>query len=160
MRDGAFYFIATEDFGLVIMLTHRSAIDPLISFVIVAAIIKGATPVLRESIEILMESAPRHVKTGDVLEGVRTIPGVRNVHDVHLWTLKPGITILTCHVLVDGGTFSQQVLTAIRRKIALDRSVQHMNIQIETSCCHPETMHCNIDSLIKSHPDLTEVTGH
>lgn len=108
--------------GLVILFTHWALVDPLISFVVVAAILKGMWPVLKESVGVLMESAPRGLDTIIVQAAIKTIPGVKNVHGLHLWAVKPGLNMLTCHIMVEHSDLSQEVLTAVRRKISQCRT--------------------------------------
>jgi cobalt-zinc-cadmium efflux system protein len=137
--------------GLVIVMTRWTLIDPLISFVVVAAILKGVWPVLREAVEVLMESAPRGLTAARVLEVISAVPGVRNAHDLHLWSVKPGVAMLTCHVTAENDRLSQELLTAVRSEVARKCAVSHMTIQLETSCCHPEALYCDIERL-SSHP--------
>ena len=137
--------------GLAIMLTHWSVIDPLISFVVVLAILKGATPVLKESLEILMESTPRGHKTADVVKTIQAVPGVQNLHDLHLWSLKPGMPMLTCHVMTSDEKLSQNLLTAIRHAISQECGIHHMNVQVESRCCHPDVVHCDLQHMVDQH---------
>ena len=137
--------------GLVILFTQWTLVDPLISFVVVAVILKGVWPVLKESLGVLMESAPPGVDTTIVQTAIKTIPGVKNVHDLHLWSVKPGLNMLTCHVLVEDSNLSQEVLTAVRQKISQNTVIKHITIQLETKCCHPEVIHCDLEQLIHTH---------
>ena len=139
--------------GLVILLTHWTLIDPLISFVVVAAILKGVWPALKESLEVLMESAPRGVRRNQIAQTIQTIPGVRNVHDLHLWVIKPGLSMLTCHVGLAASDTPppQNLLKTIRSKIAVEFGVKHITIQVDTDCCHPEKLHCNLQNLLTKH---------
>ena len=137
--------------GAVILFTHWVLVDPLISFVVVAAILKGVWPVLKESLGVLMESAPRGLDTTIVQAAIKTIPGVKNVHDLHLWAVKPGLNMLTCHVMVENSHLSQEVLTAVRREISQNTVIKHITVQIETRCCHSEVIHCDLEQLISTH---------
>jgi cobalt-zinc-cadmium efflux system protein len=137
--------------GLVTLLTHWTVIDPLISFVVVAAILKGVWPVLHESLEILMESSPRGVRTGQVIETIAGVPGVQNVHDLHLWAAKPGLTLLSCHVMACQDQLSQKLLTTIRSRVSKECGIPHMTIQLETSCCHPDAMYCDLENVVAEH---------
>lgn len=139
--------------GLVILLTHWTLIDPLISFVVVAAILKGVWPVLKESLDVLMESAPRDISTTQIVETIRAVPGVQNVHDLHLWTVKPGLPMLTCHVLMKAGLSlpPTDLLKTIRRAVTSQHDVKHMTVQLESQCCHPNVLHCNLENLVSAH---------
>ncbi|HUK56808.1 MAG TPA: cation diffusion facilitator family transporter [Nitrospiria bacterium] len=137
--------------GLIILLTHWKLVDPLISFVVVAAVLKGVWPLLKESLGVLMESAPRGLDTTTVQAAIKRIPGVKNVHDLHLWAVKPGLNMLTCHVMVENSNLSQEVLTTVRRNISQNTEIKHITIQLETKCCHPEVIHCDLEQLVSAH---------
>jgi cobalt-zinc-cadmium efflux system protein len=138
--------------GGAIMLTGWTVLDPLVSFVLVAAILRGAWPIFKESLEVLLESTPPGVSASHIAATIEGIPGVDNVHDLHVWAIEPRLVMLTCHVLVNGNDegLTNALLRSIRNKIASDFGIQHITIQMETSCCHPEAVHC----------DLTTLAGH
>jgi cobalt-zinc-cadmium efflux system protein len=137
--------------GVVILFTHSYYIDPLISLVVVAVILKGVWPVLKDSVSVLMESAPNDLDSTIVQETIKTIPGVKNVHDLHLWAVKPGLNMLTCHVMVEDNDLSQEVLTAVRRRISQNAGINHITIQLETKCCHPDVVYCDLEQLVSIH---------
>jgi cobalt-zinc-cadmium efflux system protein len=65
--------------------------------------------------------------------------------------VKPGLNMLTCHILVEDSDLSQEVLTAVRRKISQNKDIKHITIQLETKCCHPEVIHCDLEQLVSAH---------
>jgi len=139
--------------GAAIWLTGWYILDPVISLVIVAVIVRGAWPILTESVEVLLEGAPRGKDASEVARAIEAVPGVRGVHDLHLWTLKPGMVILTCHVLAssDGSSSSHELLHSIQSRVAGDYGVHHATIQIETEsedpeCEHPRDLRCETGS--------------
>jgi cobalt-zinc-cadmium efflux system protein len=137
--------------GVVIMTTHWTLIDPLISLVVVAAILISAWPILRDSVGVLLDSAPPEIDTVRIREIIQSLPGVENVHDLHLWAVKPGFPILVCHVLAKEDGLSQEVLTGIRVEVAKECGIRHMTIQLENTCCHPEAVHCDLEKLVANH---------
>jgi cobalt-zinc-cadmium efflux system protein len=148
--------------GGAILLTGWAVLDPLVSFLLVGAILRGAWPIFRESLEILLESTPPGVSASDIAAAVEAIPGVDNVHDLHVWAIEPRLVMLTCHVLVDGNDeeLTNALLRSIRTKIASDFGIHHMTIQMETSCCHPETVHCDLTTLTGYHRAADELHVH
>jgi len=138
--------------GAIILLTGWSVLDPLISLVIAGVIVKGAWPLFRESLEVLLESTPPGIKTAHVVEAIQQVPGVKNVHDLHIWAVEPRLVMLSCHVLVEGddSQLTDELLRTIRSRVAAEFGIKHLTIQMETQCCHPETVHC----------DLNQLTGH
>ena len=139
--------------GAAIVLTGWSVLDPLVSLVIVGVIVKGAWPIFRESLEVLLESAPPSIKTAHVVEAIEKIPGVKNVHDLHIWAVEPRLVMLTCHVTVDGddSQLTNELLRTIRARVAAEFSIKHLTIQMETQCCHPDVIHCDLSQLAASH---------
>lgn len=158
MLGDAWVSLGVAGSGLVILFTGWSVLDPLVSFVIVAVILKGAWPVLKESLEVLMESVPRGIDTTRVKDMIQATPGAENVHDLHLWSVKPGLTMLTCHVLVkdDQSVLATDLLRTIRQRVAREFGIRHMTIQLETECCHPEAVHCDLERLSAAHTQVAE----
>jgi cobalt-zinc-cadmium efflux system protein len=132
--------------GIGILLTGWMGFDPLVSLAIVAVIVRGAWPVLKESLGILLESTPPGIKTAHVVEAIEKIPGVKNVHDLHIWAVEPRLVMLTCHVMVEGddSQLTDELLRTIRSRVASEFGIQHLTIQMETACEHPETVHCDL----------------
>ncbi len=135
--------------GLAIALTQLTILDPLISLVLVAVIIKGSVPLFRESLDILLESTPPHLNTSKIVASLEGIPGVKKVHDLHIWSVEPRIIMLTCHVLADTETVQDkdQLLQPIQALLSSKFGIHHMTIQLETECTDTYTLHCNLNHL-------------
>jgi cobalt-zinc-cadmium efflux system protein len=135
--------------GAAILMTGWTWLDPLVSLVIMGVIVKGAWPLCRESLEILLEGTPPHISPAQVVATVEGLPGVKNVHDLHIWAVEPRLVMLTCHVLVDGDDtqLTNGLLDQIRTKIAAEFGITHMTVQLETQCRHPDLLHCDLRSL-------------
>src|SRR5262249_1819569 len=131
-------------------LTGWTVLDPLVSFLLVGAIARGAWPIFRESLEILLESTPPGVSASHIAAAIEAIPGVDNVHDLHVWAIEPRLAMLTCHVLLDeaNATLTNELLKNIRARIASDFGITHITIQLETHCAHKDTVHCDLTSLV------------
>jgi cobalt-zinc-cadmium efflux system protein len=135
--------------GLGIALTGLTILDPLISLVLVILITKGSWPLFRESLDILLESTPPHVNTADIVATIEGIPGVKKVHDLHIWSVEPRIVMLTCHVLVDTRTVpdKDQLLQPIQSTLCSKFGIHHLTLQVETECPETEDLHCNLNYL-------------
>lgn len=135
--------------GIGILLTGWTVLDPLVSLAIVGVIVRGAWPLLRESVEILLESTPPGIKTAHVVEAIEKIPGVKNVHDLHIWAVEPRLVMLTCHVMVEGdeSQLTDELLRTIRARVASEFGIKHLTVQMETECAHPGTLHCDLKEL-------------
>jgi len=144
--------------GGAIMLTGWSVLDPLVSLFVVLAIVRGAWPLFKESLEVLLESTPPGVSPAQVAATIESIPGVKNVHDLHIWAVEPRLIMMTTHVQVDGHdeALTSELLHTIRERIATDFGINHLTIQLETVCCHPEAVHCDLNKLAgqRSHPEF------
>jgi cobalt-zinc-cadmium efflux system protein len=140
--------------GGAIVLTGWTILDPLVSFLLVAAILRGAWPIFRESLEILLESTPPGVSASHIAAAIEAIPGVDNVHDLHVWAIEPRLVMLTCHVLMeeDNGAVADELLKNIRSRIASDFGITHITIQLETHCAHKDRVHCDLATLVGKHP--------
>ncbi|MGA9173693.1 MAG: cation diffusion facilitator family transporter [Thermoactinomyces sp.] len=113
--------------------------DPLISIFVAILILKGAWSVISDSLHILMEGTPATVEWSEVDKVLRSIPGVINVHDLHIWTITSGLDSLSCHLLVKEHSDHQQILQQAIRLIAEHFQIRHTTIQVETEQLqHPE----------------------
>jgi len=141
--------------GGVILFTGWTILDPLISLLVVMAIAKGAWPLFKESLEVLLESTPPKISASHVAATIEAIPGVKNVHDLHIWAVEPRLIMMTCHILVDGddSALTNDLLHVIRAQVSADFGIKHMTIQMETTCCHPGEIHCDLTTLAKQHQD-------
>ena len=123
--------------------------------ILVVAIAKGAWPLFKESLEVLLESTPPKISASHVAATIESIPGVKNVHDLHIWAVEPRLIMMTCHILVDGddSALTNDLLHTIRARVSADFGIKHMTIQMETTCCHPGEIHCDLTTLAKQHQD-------
>jgi cobalt-zinc-cadmium efflux system protein len=131
--------------ALAIGLGGPLQIDPLLSVAIGVVIVLGGWSIARETLEILMESAPRGVDVGQVVADLHAIPGVVAVHDVHVWSLAPQMPALSAHVRIDGAAHADgnRVLGDIQRHLAERFGIEHNTIQIE---CDAAAAPCPPDS--------------
>ena len=97
--------------GGAIMLTGWTVLDPLISLLVVGAILHGAWPLFKESLDVLLESTPPTISASQVVATIESMPGVKNVHDLHIWAVEPRLIMLTAH-----GTIPDAV-AAMRRGV-------------------------------------------
>jgi cobalt-zinc-cadmium efflux system protein len=149
--------------GGAIMLTGWTVLDPLVSLLVVGAILHGAWPIFKEALDVLLESTPPTISASHVAATVESIPGVKNVHDLHIWAVEPRLIMLTCHVLVnddDDTTGTQSLLPVIQTRIASDFGITHMTIQVETECCDPDDVHCDLRTLAARHQAQPALPHH
>jgi cobalt-zinc-cadmium efflux system protein len=149
--------------GGAILLTGWTVLDPLVSLLVVGAIVKGAWPLFKESLDVLLESTPGGISASHVAATIESISGIKNVHDLHIWAVEPRLIMLTCHLLVDGddAALTNELLRTVRLRIASDFGIKHMAIQMETACCcHPDTVHCDLSKLAEQHHEFESLSHH
>lgn len=120
-----------------IWLTGWTQIDPALTILIALVIIKSAFQLLKESVDILMESTPSGMHGHEVEDEMKRIAGVKEVHHLHIWSLSSGIHSLSAHVVIDDQTTSrsQAILEDIRSTLQKKFSIFHTTIQFECSPC-------------------------
>ncbi len=116
--------------GLLIWLYGWHWVDPLVSVLIGLLVIYSAWSLLREAVAVLMEGTPAHIDVAEVRAAIAGLPGVRSVHDLHVWTITSGLESLSAHVVCEGRP-STEVLTEIRELMAQRFGIDHQTIQLE-----------------------------
>jgi cobalt-zinc-cadmium efflux system protein len=116
--------------GAVILTTGWTPADPLISVVIAALIVWSGARLARESVEILLEATPRHISLSEVERRIAGIPGVSDVHDLHVWTLTSGVVAMSGHAVVGDPGANQRVLQTVQGRMA-ELGIRHVTMQLE-----------------------------
>ena len=117
--------------GAIIMLSGWSILDPLVSIVIVAVILWGTWGLLKESVGLAMDAAPGSVDVAAVREALTALPGVRAVHDLHVWNLSTTTTALTAHLVHDRS--DPRALLIEAQALAKSKfAIAHTTLQLET----------------------------
>ncbi len=119
--------------ALAIRWTGAQWVDPVIGIGIGAMVLWSGQGILRESGHILLEGLPREIRLEDVAAAVLRVEGVREVHDMHIWTLGTDLQALSCHVCIPDMHMeeSERVLKNIREVLARDFQITHTTIQFE-----------------------------
>ena len=130
--------------GVVILLTGWTLADPLISVLIAVIILAGSGRVLRESVHILAEGVPLHLTSTQVAEAMGAVPGVEEVHDLHIWTVSPGYVALSAHVVLSDQVLSrtQDVMESLKETLAGTFGIEHTTIQFECESCGQGSVVC------------------
>lgn len=132
--------------GVIVALTKASVADPVVSFVIAALILKSSWGILKESVTILLEGTPDGIDMAAVVTAIRSVAGVKDVHDLHVWTVGPGVIACCCHILVAEQTVreGQQVLRAVRQELDGRFKINHTTVQVEVEGHECDDMYCSI----------------
>lgn len=116
--------------AIVIQTTGWLYADPLASLLTTALIVRGAWALVRESVDILLESTPSHISIGEVRRILQGIPGVESVHDLHVWTVTSGVVALSAHAIVREPERQQHVLEQAY-DLMRPMGIHHVTVQIE-----------------------------
>jgi cobalt-zinc-cadmium efflux system protein len=125
--------------GVVILLTGWLAIDPLLSLVVSALIVRSALALVKRSAHILMEGSPDWLDVRELRATLeQRIPAIRDVHHVHAWLVGPHETLLTMHASVTAAADHAVVLKDAKVLLAERFGITHATIQIEVEDCVDE----------------------
>ncbi len=114
--------------GVVLWMTNWHPIDPIITIVFAALMLFSSWSLVKEAVEVLMESTPGHLNPEQIRADLHTIPGVREVHDLHIWTVSSGRMALSVHIICDTvDTILSTANTLLQEKYG----IIHTTIQIE-----------------------------
>jgi cobalt-zinc-cadmium efflux system protein len=119
----------------VIRATGWYRVDPLVATGIALWVLPRTFSLLREALQVLLEGAPRDVDIAAVRQAMESVPGVRKVHDLHVWTLTSGVHALSAHAVLADGAAHGEVLTAVRERVTHGFPISHVTVQLEDTCC-------------------------
>jgi cobalt-zinc-cadmium efflux system protein len=142
--------------GIIILLTGRTIVDPLLSIGIAVLIATGAWRILRETTDILLEAVPRELSMPDLVRDMRKVEGVQDVHDLHVWCITSNMYALSCHVMIEDVLQSKSsvILQSMNTMLHDRYHIGHATIQFE---CNPhQEQYCSVDGLycqMETHDD-------
>ena len=117
--------------GVAIMLTGLDWIDPLVSLAITVAIVAGTWELFRESIDLSLDAVPRGVDTEAISAALAAVPGVAEVHDLHVWAASTSEVSLTAHLVVPEADAHESALSAATTLLRDRFHVAHTTLQLE-----------------------------
>lgn len=140
---GAYLEVLADTLGSVTVLISASIIlatgwqyaDPIASIVIGLMIVPRTFKLLRETLDVLLESAPKGVDMAEVRAHIVALPGVQDVHDLHAWTITSGMPVLSAHVVVDQEALDsvghEKMLHDLQGCLGDHFDVEHCTFQLE-----------------------------
>lgn len=105
--------------------------DPVASVLIAMLVIVSSWTLVRQSIGVLMEGTPEHIKLGDLKAALEAIPDVREIHDLHVWSITSGFVSLSAHAVVTEEADATAILKASERLLVDRFRIRHTTIQID-----------------------------
>jgi cobalt-zinc-cadmium efflux system protein len=118
--------------ALAILLTGWRAADPLVSAAIGIVIVPRTWRLLRQAVNVLLEGTPPHLDLREIQQAMEQVPGVRRVHDLHVWTLTSGREAMSAHVVVGDLSGGEQMLDRLHALLHACFGIDHTTIQLET----------------------------
>lgn len=111
-------------------------LDPALSLLIAAVIVVGTWTLLRDSVDLALDAAPRGVDVAEVREWLAGLPGVAEVHDLHIWAMSTTETALTAHIVRPGNGDADAFLHATCEALATRFRIDHATLQVEADASH------------------------
>jgi cobalt-zinc-cadmium efflux system protein len=152
---GAFLEVASDALGavavivtgVIIAATGFTRADPIASLAVGLLILPRTWQLLRETVDVLLEASPRGMDLSEVRQHMTTLGGVRDVHELHAWTITSGLPVLSAHVVVDPEVFDDgrcfTMLDRLQDCLRGHFDVEHSTFQIEPAghAAHERPMH-------------------
>ena len=131
--------------GIIILFTDWYIVDPILAIVIGCVILWGAFRIVREAADILLESVPGHIRIEDVTGAIQKIGGVKDLHDVHIWTITSGVYAMSAHLNIEDQMVSESgnIVTKVNEVLAVEFNITHTTLQLECDSC-PTGLVCNL----------------
>ena len=123
--------------GVAILFTGMAWIDPVLSLVIAAMICWSSITIVRETLNILLEGIPRGMKLEKIELAIRSVEGVNDVHDLHVWSIGSETHALSCHISIADipPSASERILRDVKERLLHGFRIDHTTIQFEHVVC-------------------------
>jgi cobalt-zinc-cadmium efflux system protein len=123
--------------GIIIAFSGWKIVDPIIAILIGVIILWGAFSLVRESVDILMETVPKQIQLDKVTETIKSVKGVVELHDIHIWTITSGIYALSTHILIQDQmlSYTSEIIATINRELEQKFNIAHTTFQLECEKC-------------------------
>ena len=142
--------------GVIIYFTRANWVDPLVSVLIGFLILYSAWGILRETVDILLESTPRDVDMTAMVRDMLQVRGVIGIHDLHVWSITRGLRTMSAHVLTDdlsisaGADIQRQINEIATRRY----HIGHATLQLECVDCDPDSLYCDMNGVLHHHEEV------
>jgi cobalt-zinc-cadmium efflux system protein len=132
--------------GIIMLFTGWFFVDPIVSVLIGFIITFAAWRILKEGFRVLLEATPRNVNTLELVNALNKIPGVKEVHDVHVWSITPEQHAMSCHVLIDDLATSEAdiIRDKIEKVVREQFDIRHSTLQMECRRCGTDDIFCSL----------------
>ena len=138
--------------GVIIFFTDWYWLDPLVSVFIGILILWNAWGILRETVDILLESTPRDVDMDAMIRDMSQVTGVLGVHDLHVWSITQSMRTMSAHILTDDIAISagRQIQSQLNELLVHRYHISHATLQLECANCQP-CLYCDMGEANHQH---------
>jgi len=133
-------FVGTIVAAVLIHTLGWVAADTIASIVVSALILRGAWALVRDSVDVLLESTPSHISAASVRDQLVAIPGIESVHDLHVWTVTSNVIAMSVHAIVREPERHQHVLEHVLDAMRLF-GISHVTVQLERKEMYERELH-------------------
>lgn len=139
--------------GVVIAFTGMNWLDPLVSVFIGLLILWNAWGILRETVNILLESTPSDIDVSKMVRNLLGVKGVRGVHDLHAWSITQSLRALSAHIVTDDISISvgAEIQREINEVVSHKYGIAHATLQLECVGCEPDLLYCDMIEASHNH---------
>jgi cobalt-zinc-cadmium efflux system protein len=132
--------------GVIIFFTGANWLDPFVSVLIGVLILYNSWGILRETVDILLESTPRDVDIKKMVREITEVDGVLGVHDLHVWSLTQNLRTMSAHILTEDISISAgtRIQGQINELVYHRYNIAHATLQLECVDCHPDSLYCRM----------------
>ena len=127
--------------GIIMLMTNWYYADPIISAAIGLLIFPRTWRLLKEAINVLLESTPKDVDIYQLRHALQQVPGVKSLHDLHVWSLTSGVNAMSVHIVRDKGTNYNLLLKILTDETMNNFKITHTTFQIEEEGYEEESTH-------------------
>ncbi|MGB9612657.1 MAG: cation diffusion facilitator family transporter [Candidatus Margulisiibacteriota bacterium] len=132
--------------GLLIYFKGWYYVDPILGILIGILILRGAVLLIFEATNVLLESVPQGMKLEEIVQTIREIPGVKEIHDLHVWAITSGMNAISAHILIENTKVDRaaEILQEINETLKNKYAIVHSTFQTECESC-PQGLVCQIE---------------
>jgi cobalt-zinc-cadmium efflux system protein len=117
--------------GIMMALWQWYLADPIVSIIVGGLILFGAWSLVKESVDVLLESTPRHLNISRILDDLGSMKGVISVHDLHVWSIASGTTAMSCHIVLGSSEDAERALSESSHLMREKYGIEHTTLQVE-----------------------------
>jgi cobalt-zinc-cadmium efflux system protein len=117
--------------GVLMMARQWYLADPIVSAIVGGLVLYSSWELVTESVDVLLEGTPRHLKISHILKDLGCIRGIISIHDLHVWSIASGMTAMSCHIVMKTDNDANLVLAESSHLMREKYGIEHTTIQLE-----------------------------